>query len=50
MPQMAPINWTLIYIYIIMLYLILLILNFYLLSYTKPWSSYKSRKKKHFWK
>nr|ARH54731.1 ATP synthase F0 subunit 8 [Trigonopterus sp. 2 AH-2016] len=38
MPQMAPINWTLMYMFIIFLYLSLMILNFYLFKYkiSKP--------------
>nr|YP_009937375.1 ATP synthase F0 subunit 8 [Trigonopterus jasminae]QNT26859.1 ATP synthase F0 subunit 8 [Trigonopterus jasminae] len=50
MPQMAPINWTLLYILIIFLFLTLVILSSYLFSY-KP-ASYRALTKNNFkfWK
>nr|AXS64904.1 ATP synthase F0 subunit 8 [Curculionidae sp. KM-2017] len=43
MPQMAPLNWTLLYIYFILIFLLIVILNYYMFLY-KP--SIKITKKK----
>nr|YP_010960287.1 ATP synthase F0 subunit 8 [Rhynchophorus phoenicis]WNH29320.1 ATP synthase F0 subunit 8 [Rhynchophorus phoenicis] len=44
MPQMAPLNWTMMYMYFIILFLFFSILNFYLFTY-KPSFFEKSNKK-----
>nr|QNT26872.1 ATP synthase F0 subunit 8 [Trigonopterus puspoi] len=50
MPQMAPINWTLIYIIIIFLYLTMAILNFFLFISETRSPSHKTNRKTKFWK
>nr|ARH54770.1 ATP synthase F0 subunit 8 [Trigonopterus sp. 7 AH-2016] len=50
MPQMAPMNWTLLYIFIIFLFFLSLILSFFLFYYTPK--SFKPRlyKQPYNWK
>nr|YP_009528672.1 ATP synthase F0 subunit 8 [Cyrtotrachelus buqueti]AXU05685.1 ATP synthase F0 subunit 8 [Cyrtotrachelus buqueti] len=50
MPQMAPLNWTLLWIFFIILYLFFWIINYYLFIYKPSKSNKPTKKKKLFWK
>nr|YP_009937414.1 ATP synthase F0 subunit 8 [Trigonopterus carinirostris]QNT26924.1 ATP synthase F0 subunit 8 [Trigonopterus carinirostris] len=50
MPQMAPINWTLIYILIIFLFLVIIILAFYTFKYKLSYSKKTPPMKIKTWK
>nr|AEP27616.1 ATP synthase F0 subunit 8 [Sitophilus granarius] len=38
MPQMAPMNWTLLFIFFIMIFMNLMIFNYFSIMYIKPYN------------
>nr|QNT26950.1 ATP synthase F0 subunit 8 [Trigonopterus daun] len=50
MPQMAPLNWTLMYLFIMFLYFTLMIMNFFMFSYKSKYKPHTSALKINSWK
>nr|YP_009441854.1 ATP synthase F0 subunit 8 [Dryocoetes villosus]AOY39607.1 ATP synthase F0 subunit 8 [Dryocoetes villosus] len=50
MPQMAPINWTSLYLLFIMLFLMMIILNYFTFTYMPKYKTSQIKISSIFWK
>nr|ARH54957.1 ATP synthase F0 subunit 8 [Curculionidae sp. 5 AH-2016] len=50
MPQMAPLNWTMMYVPIIFLFLFIIIVNYFIFLYKDYLSRKKNNNEKSHWK